>query len=242
MSSSTRRMSWRAVAPLVALAALGLTACSNSEEPSSLPGTTPPVWTGAPPPEWVAPEGHGAEGHGGSEEGGSGEEVEASSETLTSTLKDSSGAEVGTVTFTEANGGVTIELTAEGLTPGFHGFHIHSIAKCEPNSVAPSGGEPGDFKSAGGHLQVEGHTGHPASGDLTSVRALSDGSAHLTTTTDSFTLDDLRNDGEGTAVMIHANADNFANIPTRYAPAPDEETLSTGDAGGRVACGVIAGS
>ncbi len=46
--------------------------------------------------------------------------------------------------------------------------------------------------------------------------------------------------------MIHADADNFGNIPTRYAlpdnaAVPDQQTLSTGDAGGRVACGVIGG-
>ena len=53
-------------------------------------------------------------------------------------------------------------------------------------------------------------------------------------------------DGAGTAIIIHANSDNFANIPAdRYqqiaggAPGPDEATLATGDGGKRVACGVI---
>ncbi|MDJ0107333.1 superoxide dismutase family protein, partial [Rhodococcus erythropolis] len=80
--------------------------------------------------------------------------------------------------------------------------------------------------------------GHPASGDLTSVQVLEDGTATLVTTTDAFTVDELVANG-GTSVMIHAGADNFGNIPTRYAPAPDQQTLDTGDAGGRVACGVI---
>jgi Cu-Zn family superoxide dismutase len=41
-------------------------------------------------------------------------------------------------------------------------------------------------------------------------------------------------------VIVHASPDNYANIPTaRYTPAPDATTLSTGDAGGRVACGVV---
>jgi Cu-Zn family superoxide dismutase len=40
--------------------------------------------------------------------------------------------------------------------------------------------------------------------------------------------------------MVHAGPDNFANIPERYAPAgPDEMTRSTGDSGGRIACGVV---
>ncbi|CKM56557.1 superoxide dismutase [Mycobacterium tuberculosis] len=66
----------------------------------------------------------------------------------------------------------------------------------------------------------------------------------LVTTTDAFTMDDLLS-GAKTAIIIHAGADNFANIPPeRYVqgngtPGPDETTLTTGDAGKRVACGVI---
>jgi Cu-Zn family superoxide dismutase len=66
----------------------------------------------------------------------------------------------------------------------------------------------------------------------------------LVTTTDAFALDDLLT-GEKTAIIIHAGADNFANIPperysqTNGTPGPDAMTMSTGDAGKRVACGVI---
>ena len=64
------------------------------------------------------------------------------------------------------------------------------------------------------------------------------------TTTDAFTAEDLLG-GAKTAIIIHEKADNFANIPperyqqTNGAPPPDETTLATGDAGKRVACGVI---
>ena len=140
---------------------------------------------------------------------------------------------------------VTVETTAPGeLTPGFHGLHIHSVGQCEANSVAPTGGAPGDFNSAGAHFQKAGHTGHPASGDLTSLQVRADGTAKLVTTTDAFTAEDLLG-GAKTAIIIHEKADNFANIPPeRYqqvngAPPPDETTLATGDAGKRVACGVI---
>ncbi|WP_077040532.1 superoxide dismutase[Cu-Zn] [Rhodococcus sp. MTM3W5.2] len=224
------RVSWRVVAPMVAIAAVGLTACSNGQEPSDVPGTTPPVWTGASAPGHGAAEG----GHGSAAEEGA----------IAVELKDAKGAEVGTVHFTEGDGFVQVSVEAEHLTPGFHGLHIHEVAKCEANSVAPSGGAPGDFLSAGGHFQAEGHTGHPASGDLTSLQVREDGTAELVTTTDTVTLEDLRNHGKGTAIVVHAGADNFANIPTRYtlpenAPVPDQATLATGDAGGRVACGVI---
>jgi Cu-Zn family superoxide dismutase len=66
----------------------------------------------------------------------------------------------------------------------------------------------------------------------------------LMTTTDAFTMDDLLT-GQKTAIIIHADADNFANIPperytqTNGTPGPDQTTMSTGDAGKRVACGVI---
>lgn len=172
--------------------------------------------------------------------------VPAGTERLTAQLKSPDGSPVANATLDFAGGfaTITVETVAPGkLSPGFHGLHIHSVGKCEANSVAPTGGAPGNFNSAGGHYQVPGHSSHPASGDLTSLQVRSDGSAKLVTTTDAFTAADLLA-GQKTALMIHQNADNFANIPDRYpqkngATGPDEETLATGDAGPRVACGVI---
>lgn len=227
--------------PLAAVAVLALASCSANENPSDIPGTTPPVFTSSAPPADYAAE-HGGESHGGGSHGGEGEGGDATaSADMTGDLRDPSGASVGTVSFTEEDGHLKVTVEAEGLTPGFHGLHMHQNPVCEPNSVAPTGGEPGDFLSAGGHLQVGGNTGHPASGDLTSLQAREDGTATLTTTTDAVTLDDLSG---GVAVIVHAGADNFANIPTRYtlpdgAAVPDATTLATGDAGGRVACAVV---
>jgi len=206
-----------------------LSACSSPEHGSSNPGTTPPVWTGSPAPSSI-----------------SGHEGPVASESLTTVLKGPDGAQVATAKFEFANGFATITLqtTSVGvLAPGFHGVHLHKVGKCEPNSVAPTGGAPGDFLSAGGHFQVPGHSGH-ASGDLTSLQVRRDGSGMLVTTTDAFAMEDLLA-GSKTAIMIHSGADNFANIPPeRYTqlngtPGPDETTMSTGDSGKRVACGVI---
>ena len=191
----------------------------------------------------------GAPGEQGGGPGG-GQEGQASDETLTADLKLPNGTTVATaeIAFTGGYATVTVETTEGGqLAPGFHGLHIHSVGKCEASSVAPTGGAPGDFNSAGGHLQVAGHSGHPASGDLTSLQVREDGSAMLVTTTDAFTAEDLTS-GAKTAIIIHEKADNFANIPPeRYQqvngnPPPDETTLATGDAGKRVACGVIGAS
>jgi superoxide dismutase, Cu-Zn family len=218
-------------AVLLAVPALALSACSPHQNPSSSPGTTPPIWTGSTSPSASAT--HPSDGGG---------------QKLTAQLSTADGKPVATATF-DFTGGfatLTVETIGDGiLTPGFHGMHIHAVGKCEANSVAPTGGPAGDFLSAGGHFQVPGHTTHPASGDLSSLEVRSNGAAKLVTTTDAFTAAQLLA-GPGTAIMIHANADNFANIPDRYTQSdgtqgPDAETMATGDAGKRVACGVVTG-
>lgn len=220
MALSTRvRLTWR-VAPMVAVAALGLAACSNGQDPTDEKGTTPPPFTSvAPPAEGEHGGGHATGGNEG--EGG---------ESLTADLKNQEGQAVGTVTFTDEGGYLNVDVEVSNVSPGFHGFHIHEGTACE-----------GDFTSAGGHLNVPGNdTGH-ASGDLTSVQVREDGAAELVTTTDAVTLDEI----EGKPVIIHAGPDNFANIPAdRYTnreggQGADQTTKSTGDAGGRFACGVI---
>src|SRR5215212_6908233 len=224
------------VATLFAVPALALSACTPNEPVASEPGTTPSVWTGSPAPSAQA------EGEGG----GQGEAA-PSGEKLTAQLKNPSGTTVATADFAFSSGYVTVTVKTTGsgqLAPGFHGMHIHSVGKCEASSVAPTGGEPGDFNSAGGHFQAPGHSEHPASGDLTSLQVREDGTAQVVTTTDAFTAEDLQA-GAKTSIIIHEKADNFANIPaeryqqTNGTPPPDQTTLATGDAGRRVACGVI---
>jgi superoxide dismutase, Cu-Zn family len=226
-----------AAAALFAVPVLAISACSPNEPVATTPGTTPSIWTGAPSPSASPSAGAGGQGTGQA----------ASGEKLTAQLKLADGTTAATADIEFAGGfaTVTVETTAPGqLAPGFHGLHIHSVGKCEANSVAPTGGAPGDFNSAGGHFQKAGHTAHPATGDLTSLQVRQDGTAKLVTTTDAFTAEDLLG-GAKTTIIIHEKADNFANIPPeRYQqvngnPPPDETTMATGDAGKRVACGVI---
>ena len=165
-------------------------------------------------------------------------------EKISTELKTADGrtAANANIEFADRYATVTVETAEPGiLSPGFHGLHIHEWGRCEANSVAPAGGERGDFNSAGGHLHGS-ETGHPAIGDLGVLEVRSDGSARLVTTTDSITVEDLRG-SQGSALMVHERADNFANIPDRYTvngvPGPDAETLATGDSGARVACGVL---
>ncbi len=227
-----------AAAAFFAVPVVALSACSPNEPIATTPGTTPSIWTGSPAPSAASDEGHGAQPQG---------QAAASGEKLTAQLKLADGTTVASadIEFTGGFATVTVQTTTAGkLAPGFHGLHIHSVGKCEPNSVAPTGGAPGDFLSAGAHFQKAGHTSHPASGDLSSLQVRGDGSAKLVTTTDAFAAGDLLA-GAKTTIIIHEKADNFANIPPeRYqqvngAPPPDAETMATGDAGKRVACGVI---
>ncbi|MFW3172476.1 superoxide dismutase family protein [Geodermatophilus sp. CPCC 206100] len=161
---------------------------------------------------------------------------------LTARLVDAAGAEVGTVTLSEGEGGTRVSVEATGLPPGFHGFHVHAIGLCEPASVSPT--DPsmtGDFLSAGGHLGAADADHGQHAGDLPSLHVGESGAGSLTAVTDALNLDDLTDD-DGSAVMVHAGPDNFANIPERYAPAgADQTTRGTGDAGGRIACGTVEG-
>lgn len=224
-------------------------ACSSPQNASTVTGTTPAVWTGSSGPSAEK----GAEGGRPQAEPQQQQPPQPQAgapagQVIMTKLKGPDGTEVATAKFEFSDGYATVTIATTGgghLSPGFHGVHVHKTGKCEPNSTAPTGGAPGDFLSAGGHFQAPGHSGEPASGDLTSLQVRKDGTATLMTTTDAFTMQDLTS-GEKTAIVIHAGSDNFGNIPPeRYsqinggAPGPDQTTMTTGDAGKRVACGVI---
>jgi Cu-Zn family superoxide dismutase len=133
-----------------------------------------------------------------------------------------------------------------GLTAGFHGFHIHAVGACDPTATDPAGNVV-PFVTAGGHLNPAGAGHGQHAGDLPLLLVTQDGTARSTTESDAVTFADIL-DADGSAFIVHAAPDNYANIPTRYVssttgqPGPDAATLGTGDSGGRVACGVISRS
>jgi superoxide dismutase, Cu-Zn family len=147
-------------------------------------------------------------------------------------LKDASGQQVGRAVLRERHGKVSVNAHVRRLTPGFHGFHVHAVGQCVP-----------PFTSAGGHFNPAGVGHGDHAGDFPSLLVNDDGTAELRFTTDRFSLADLF-DADGSALMVHANRDNYANIPDRYHShatdtfGPDPDTLATGDAGARQACGV----
>ena len=134
-------------------------------------------------------------------------------------LSSASGSKVtGTVTFTMSGDGVKVVADIAGLTPGKHGFHVHEFGDCS----AP------DATSAGSHFNPtnDPHAGHDADkrhmGDLGNIEADAAGKARVDVTDKKIKLDAII----GKAVIVHEKAD-------------DLKTQPTGDAGGRVACGVI---
>jgi superoxide dismutase, Cu-Zn family len=137
-------------------------------------------------------------------------------------LHPASGSQVmGAVTFTKMGDTVKVVADVTGLTPGKHGFHIHEFGDC---SAA-------DASSAGGHFNP-GHHQHGApdaadrhAGDLGNIEADSSGKAHLEWTDKVMKLDGSASI-VGHAVIVHEKAD-------------DLKTQPTGNAGGRLACGVI---
>ena len=141
-------------------------------------------------------------------------------------LKNAKGEVVGKVRLA-GRGGEGVRITGEvsGLTPGDHGIHIHMTGKCE----AP------DFASAGGHFNPTGakhslNTQGGHAGDLGNLKVESDGTAKIDMTVPGVMMrgteaNSLFKEG-GTALVIHANADDLKSDPA-------------GNAGGRVACGVI---
>jgi Cu-Zn family superoxide dismutase len=146
-------------------------------------------------------------------------------------LLTEAGDPVGTVTFTQEPGDVTVRVEVANLPPGFHGFHVHTNGVCDPATR---------FMSAGGHLNLgmSDLPGGGMAGDLTNLYVTADGTGTLSLRVDRFALSDLLADG-GRAVVVHADPDNFRNLPERYGVTVDQATLDTGDAGARIACGVV---
>lgn len=163
----------------------------------------------------------------------------------TAELADADGNTLGHVDFTPVDGDIEVSVTTENMEPGFYGFHLHEIAECEPDSEAPDDPEDtGDFLSAGGHIVGEDDADHPDhAGDLPVLLVKEDGTATMSVVTDRVD-EQMLTDDDGAAVIVHADEDNYGNVPERYLDPegePDEDTAATGDAGPRLACGVVEG-
>jgi Cu-Zn family superoxide dismutase len=135
------------------------------------------------------------------------------------------GKAVGTATLTEGDGGVRIVANFRNLPKGQHAFHIHAVGTCTPP----------DFETAGDHFNPYGKqhglqdSDGAHAGDLTNIAVEPDGTASVSTVAPHVTLDSGKNSllqGQGTALVIHAKADDYKTDPS-------------GNSGDRIACGVI---
>ena len=140
---------------------------------------------------------------------------------LTARMQNVDGDAIGTVVMEQSpTRGFLMTVMLEGLEPGFHGIHIHTIGSCSP-----------DFKASGGHINVDNkqhgllNPEGPDNGDLPNIYVAADGTAQaelFTTLVDA----DMLMDDDGSAIVVHENRD-------------DHITQPIGGAGGRVACGVL---
>ena len=153
----------------------------------------------------------------------------AAGESRTFDLAKAHGAgSAGKATVTEGPKGVLLKLEVSGLTPGWHGVHFHEKGDCSAQ----------DFTSAGAHVHgpaavVHGllNPAHSDNGDLPNIHVGADGKAMVEIFSTFVALSDAAGrqnllDADGSAVVIHASADDHTSQPI-------------GGAGARVACGVV---
>jgi Cu-Zn family superoxide dismutase len=143
------------------------------------------------------------------------------------TLRDASGRTVGAVYFAQQrSGSLGVAVTVAGISAGTHGIHLHAVGSCVGPAFASAGGH---YNPAGRRHGLENPDG-PHNGDLPNLVVNEAGIGHLSAKTELVTLAPgaaTLFDGNGSALVIHANTD-------------DQVTDPTGNSGGRVACGVIA--
>jgi Cu-Zn family superoxide dismutase len=144
-------------------------------------------------------------------------------ESGTATLAPTSGnTAAGTVTFRDlGNGKVMVDAKLTGVPPGIHGFHVHELGACGDNGNA-----------AGPHFNASSAAhGAPSSlahhnGDFGNVEADTNGNVTVSREVTGVTVSSGALSVVGRAVILHANPDDFVTQPT-------------GNAGARIACGVV---
>ncbi len=149
--------------------------------------------------------------------------IPALAQTNTIDLLGADGTKTGSALVTNAPDGTMVQVEVEGLTPGWHGVHIHAKGDCSDHTAhfAKSGGHAAETNQTHGFLTENG----PHDGDLPNLWVHENGTGKAEFYTEEMEAKDL-NDMDGSALMVHAGPD-------------DNTTQPTGNAGGRVACGVI---
>ncbi|MGY1518880.1 superoxide dismutase family protein [Luteimonas sp. A482] len=214
----------RNVRLLLLPAALMLAAC-QPKAPVEDPAATPaPDATTASPDATAMPTAPGA----GLDPGTMPEGMAAAPGTVSATaqLQATEGnATAGTLTFAAVDGGIRVTGQVTGLRGGSeHGFHVHENGDCSAPDASSAGGHFNPASTAHGRVGQGEHHG----GDSDNISANDQGVATVDTLLRGVSLGDATGtDILGKGVIVHADPDDYTTQPT-------------GNAGGRLACGVIA--
>lgn len=143
----------------------------------------------------------------------------------TATLKSKDGNDAGTITILETSAGALLKIKLTGLPPGPHGLAVHEFGKCE-GDFSSAGGIHNPYGARHGFLNEEG----PMAGDLPNLIVPANGEVEIELLSPHLALnkerDDSIFDADGSALVIHENADDYLTEPD-------------GNAGPGIACGVI---
>jgi superoxide dismutase, Cu-Zn family len=139
----------------------------------------------------------------------------------TAALRTAAGTDAGRATATDVEGGLRFTLDVRNVPAGTHGAHVHTTGRCDPPAFESAGPHWNPNAAQHGTMNPQG----PHTGDLPNLIVGNDGRGTIAITVPGATMAGLL-DADGSAMMIHAGADDLRTDPS-------------GNSGGRIVCGVF---
>jgi superoxide dismutase, Cu-Zn family len=139
-------------------------------------------------------------------------------------MVSASGQPAGSAVITPSGGTLEMRVTVSNLAPGVHGMHLHMVGSCEGPAFTSAGAHLNPHSKMHGHKNPQGQH----LGDLPNITAAPDGRGDITFSLNApaSELEQYLLDGDGTAIVVHADPDDYRTDPT-------------GNSGGRIACGIL---